>query len=97
MKNALIVLLFLSTHLFASELGNVQVIRVMDKNNETVTGAKVELLGSGKTYYTNSKGECYIPIHIFEQYGTVKVECISYKSATIDSKDIQSKIVLESR
>ncbi len=97
MKQVIILFLLLSTALHAEVVPQMQVIAVSDKNNELVSGAKVELIGTGKVYYTNSKGECYIPLSILNQSKGVLVECISYKPFQFKTTDLQSKVVLEFR
>jgi len=73
------------------------VITIVDNNNELVTGAKVEVIGSRHVYYTNIKGECYIPSGLLRQYKSLSVECISYKSISISTKEVSEKITLEFR
>ncbi len=75
----------------------LQILKIYDKNNESVAGAKVELLGTDKIYYTNSKGECYIPENIYKSCNSIKVECISYKSTVLNINELNSKIILEFR
>jgi hypothetical protein len=69
----------------------------MDVNNELVTGAKVEIPGTSYIYYTNIKGECYIPTHILQQSKTIHIDCISYKMLDIRVRDLSSKVILEFR
>ena len=97
MKAVLMLILLVSANLFAYDQSAIQLIQVSDKNNELVAGAKVELLGTGKVYYTNSKGECYIPMHIFKQSQSVKIDCVSYKSTLLKTYEINSKIILVNR
>ena len=97
MKAVLMLILLVSANLFAYDQSAVQLIQVSDKNNELVSGAKVELIGTGKVYYTNSRGECYVPMPIFKQCQSVKIDCISYKSTLIKTYEINSKIILETR
>lgn len=97
MKHALIVFFILASQLMAADLADVQVVRVADKNNESVAGAKVELLGTGKVYYTNSRGECYIPVGLFRICESVRIECISYKPSMLRTFELNSKIILDFR
>lgn len=89
--------MFVASHLFAINQPDFQVITVIDKNNELVTGAKVELLGSKHVYYTNIKGECYIPSVLLRQFKLLSIECISYKSMNISTREVSEKITLEFR
>ena len=97
MKAVFTFILFVTLSLMAYDQSAVQLIQVADKNNELVSGAKVELMGTGKIYYTNSKGECYIPMQIFKQCLSVKIECISYKPVSYKNFELNSKIILENR
>jgi predicted nucleotidyltransferase len=97
MKNVVFVFLLIGTQMFALNNSDVQVLQVSDKNNELLAGAKVELVGTGKTFYTNSKGQCYIPTELLNVCKTVKIDCISYKTISIKSIEVQNKIVLEER
>ena len=83
--------------MFAADQSGLQVITIVDNNNELVTGAKVEVIGSRHVYYTNIKGECYIPSGLLRQYKSLSVECISYKSISISTKEVSEKITLEFR
>lgn len=97
MKKLLFLFLLICSSALASNPSALHLIKVMDKNNESVVGAKVVLLGTDKVYYTNSKGECYIPVEIFKTCQAVKIESISYKSITCNAHDLNSKIILEFR
>jgi hypothetical protein len=92
----LIALLFCN-QVFAFDQDSYQVIRVTDVNNELVTGAKVEIPGTKYTYYTNIKGECYIPAQVLRQYNYISIQCISYKVLNVQVKDLSSKVILEFR
>ena len=97
MKLPFFLVVLFSANLFAYDQSTIQLIQVSDKNNDFVSGAKVELVGTGKVYYTNSKGECYIPIQIFKQCQFVKIDCVSYKPTLLKTFEIKSKIILENR
>ena len=97
MKSVLLLIVLVSANIFAYDQSAVQLIQVSDKNNELVSGAKVELLGTDKVYYTNSKGECYVPMQIFKQCQSVKIDCVSYKSTLLNTYEINSKIILVNR
>jgi hypothetical protein len=97
MKAVLLLIVLVSANIFAYDQSAVQLIQVSDKNNELVSGAKVELVGTGKVYYTNSKGECYVPIQIYKQCQSVKIDCVSYKSTLLKAYEINSKIILDNR
>ncbi len=97
MKHLFLLFLFVSVNLFAYDQSTVQLIQVSDKNNDFVSGAKVELIGTGKIYYTNSMGECYIPIQVFKQCQFIKVDCVSYKPKVLKTYEIKSKIILDNR
>jgi hypothetical protein len=83
--------------LFAEDRPSVQVIQVLDVKNETISGAKVELPGTGRVYYTNLKGQCYIPTTLLKASKEIVIECISYKSQTVKTFETNSKIILEFR
>lgn len=89
--------MLVASQLFAIDQSGVQVITVVDNHNELVTGAKVELMGSKHVYYTNIKGECYIPSGLLRQFKSLNIECISYKSVNISTREVSEKITLESR
>jgi hypothetical protein len=97
MKVVFLLIVLVSVNIFAYDQSAVQLIQVSDKNNELVSGAKVELVGTGKVYYTNSKGECYVPIQIYKQCQSVKIDCVSYKSTLLKAYEINSKIILDNR
>ncbi len=97
MKAVLMLILLVSANLFAYDQSAIQLIQVSDNNNELVSGAKIELIGTGKVYYTNSRGECYIPMQIFKQCQSVKIDCVSYKSTLLKTYEISSKIILVNR
>lgn len=81
----------------AGELVQGKVIRVIDKNGEQLSGAKIELLGTGKVFYTNSRGECFVPTFQLQMAKLVKIECISYKPIQVKSLEIKTDIILEFR
>lgn len=83
--------------MFAEDKPSVQVLQVLDVKNETIAGAKVQLAGTDRIYYTNLKGQCFIPAAILKASKGITVECISYKTQTIKSFETFSKIVLEFR
>lgn len=97
MKSLLMLLILTTSSLFALDVNSFQLVQVTDKNNESLAGAKVELIGTDKIYYTNSKGECYIPQNILKQCRSIKIECISFQSTTLMTYDINSKIILQNR
>lgn len=66
-----------------------RLIKIVDKNNEIICGARIEILNTHQTYYSNINGECLIPNN-----GEIKVESISYKTEITEIKD---QITLESR
>jgi hypothetical protein len=74
-----------------------QVLKVTDINNELVTGAKVEIPGTSYVYYTNIRGECYIPSNILNRFESLSIYCISYKTLHINVRDMSSKVTLEFR
>lgn len=87
----------MTTTLMAEERSAVQVVQILDKNNETISGAKIVLEGTKYVYYTNIKGEVYIPSDILKASKGISVECISYKSKSLKNFELNSKIVLEFR
>lgn len=97
MKNIFLILVLIGGNLIAGDNTALQVLKIYDKNNESVAGAKVELLGTDKIYYTNSKGECYIPETIYKSCDGIKIDCISYKSTILHTNELNSKIILEFR
>ena len=97
MRVILIFLLSLGLQLNAGEFVQGKVIRVVDNNGEQLSGAKIELLGTGKVFYTNSKGECFVPLAQLQMAKSVKIECISYKPIQLKSLEIKTDIILEFR
>lgn len=89
-------LLFASS-VTAGEQVPLQTIQILDNNNETVIGAKIELVGTNYTYYTNLKGEVYIPSNLLKGSKGINVECISYKTKNLKNYEVNSKIILEFR
>lgn len=75
----------------------MQSIQVLDTNSEVLPGAKIELMGTGKSYYTNLKGYCLIPVDVLKSAQSIKVECISYKTQLFKNYELNSKIVLDFR
>ena len=97
LKHIIIILFFFCQQVLALDPSSVQVIRVTDVNNELVTGAEVKVEGTSLVFYTNLKGECYIPADLLKQHRKLSIHCISYKSKDVNSFDLSSKIILEFR
>jgi hypothetical protein len=73
------------------------IIKILDTNNESISGAKITINGTHEVYYTNAKGECQIPSHLFNNQSNIVVDFISYKSKQIQITSKNSKIILEKR
>ena len=71
------------------------IIKILDTNNELISGAKITINGTNEVYYTNSKGECLIPLHLLNNQSNIVVDYISYKSKQIQLTAKNSKIILE--
>lgn len=97
MKSLALLFVLVTGSLLAEERQSMQVIQVLDVKNETISGAKVEIAGTGRVYYTNLKGQCFIPVNVLKSGKELVVECISYKSQTVKNFETSSKIVLEFR
>ena len=68
------------------------ILSIMGLNQEPLPGAKVELIGTDKVYYTNLKGQVTIPNNF-----DVKVSYISYQTKIVSKNNIQQPIILISR
>lgn len=97
MKFMLLILTFFTTAIMAEEKIMFQSVQVIDTNNETLCGVKVELLGTGKTYYTNAHGYCLIPVEVLRSCRIISFESVSYQSKTVYSFDLDTKIVMNFR
>ena len=97
MKSLALLFVLLTGSLFAEDRPSVQVIQVLDVKNEAISGAKVELSGTGKVWYTNTQGQCFIPVGLLKTNKELVVESISYKTQTVKSFENSSKIILEFR
>jgi hypothetical protein len=73
------------------------IIKILDTNNELISGAKITINGTHEVYYTNAKGECHIPSHLLSNQSNIVVDYISYKSKQIQLTSKNSKIILEKR
>jgi hypothetical protein len=85
------------TSLQAEAPVGAQAIQVTDIKGEALAGVKIELLGTGRSYYTNLNGVCLIPQDLLKATKMVKVESISYKTKQLPVYDLNSKIILEFR
>lgn len=81
----------------ASENVPVKVIEVFDSSNEALAGVKIELVGTGKSFYTGISGKANIPLNLLQQAEYVKVDYISYKSLKLNISELNSKIILVNR
>jgi len=97
MKSLTLLFVLFAGSLFAEDRPSVQLVKVMDVKNEVISGAKVELAGTGRVWYTNTKGECYIPVVLLKNSKELIIESISYKTQTVKSFENSSKIILEFR
>jgi hypothetical protein len=97
----IIVIMFLSLIIGTISAEKIEqqnfIIKILDVNNELISGAKITLYGTNEIYYTNSKGECYIPSHLLNNQSNIVVDYISYKSKQIQLSSKNSKIILEKR
>lgn len=97
MKFFILLLSFSFISLQAEAPVAAKMIQVTDVNGETLAGVKIELMGTGKTFYTNLNGVCIVPQDLIQSVKWIKVECISYKSQQMPAYELNSKIILEFR
>lgn len=97
MKFFTLLLSFCLLSLNAEAPHGMQSIQVLDTNSEVLPGVRIELVGTGKTYYTNLKGYCLIPVDVLKSAQSIKIECISYKTQLIENSELNSKIILDFR
>lgn len=81
----------------ASEKTELVAISVVDAKNERIAGAAVEVVGTGKVFYTNINGICFIPKNLLNVGKSLTVNYISYKTSTIALDNADHKVVLTSR
>ena len=97
----IIVIMFLSLVIGTVSAEKIEqqnfIIKILDTNNELISGAKITINGTQQVYYTNAKGECHIPSHLFNNKSNIVVDYISYKSKQIQLTTKNSKIILEKR
>jgi predicted nucleotidyltransferase len=99
-KKIILILTFLAVQFgstFAADTNGLCMISITDSNNERIAGASIELAGVNKTFYTNVNGFCYIPKNLLSKTGRITVNSISYKTVYLNTDNLGSKIVLESR
>jgi hypothetical protein len=96
-KFLLLVITLLVADLKATDFHQGKWIRVTDTNKELLTGARVDVIGTGKTLYTNLKGECFISNELLSNCSGLEITCVSYRSVRLKSLDTDSEIVLEMR
>lgn len=75
----------------------VRVVSITDAYGEQIAGAKVELVGSGMVFYTNLKGECFVPLRLLVQSEYVRIESISYRPVQKPVTELNQKVVLQQR
>lgn len=97
MKFLLLLISFLAFGITAQDRVEFQCVQVVDVHSESLSGAKIQLDGSNRTYYTNSKGYCQIPVHVLKSCRSLTVDCISYKSKNLYTFELNSIIVLDFR
>jgi len=68
------------------------ILLITNSNNEPLTGVKVELVGTDKVLYTDTKGRVSVPSDF-----DLKLDYISYKTKTIKKDSIKQQIILISR
>jgi hypothetical protein len=64
----------------------------MSPSKEPLSGVKIELVGTNKTYYTNLKGQVSIPYN-----SNISLSYISYRTKIINKDSIKPFIVLTPR
>lgn len=72
-------------------------ISVVDAKNEKIAGAAVELVGTGKVFYTNLNGDCEIPEALFLSAKSITINYISYKTSVVLPENTNTKVILTSR
>jgi len=97
MKSLSLLFFLFAFSLYAEDRPTVQLIQVLDVNNEAISGARIELPGTGRVYYTNLKGQCFIPSALMKASKEIVIEIISYKTQTVKTFETNSKIILEFR
>ncbi|MCC6817661.1 MAG: hypothetical protein IT245_02045 [Bacteroidia bacterium] len=97
MKVLLLALSMFALGITAEDRIEFQCVQVLDVNSEALSGVKIQLDGTNKSFYTNSKGYCYIPVEFLKSSRIVTVDCISYKSKNLYTFELNSKIVLDFR
>ncbi len=93
----MILLLIVQVGTTAANTDGLCLVTVTDANNEKLSGASIEIVGSAKVYYTNINGFCYIPKSVLNGASKITINCISYKTAQVNPEDLHSKIILKSR
>ncbi len=98
-KKIIVILILLSTQFgaIAANTDGLCMIAITDSNNERISGATVEVLGTGKVYYSNINGYCYIPKSLLAKSGRITINSISYKTVYLNTDDMGARIVLQSR
>lgn len=72
-------------------------ISVVDAKNEKIAGAAIELVGTGKVFYTNLNGVCEIPEALFFSAKSITINYISYKTSVVLPQNSDTKVILTSR
>lgn len=73
------------------------IIKIIDTNNESISGAKITINGTNEVFYSNANGECKIPSHLINKENSINIDFISYKSKNIEITSKISKIILHNR
>lgn len=97
MKFLILVVALLVSDLKATDFHQGKWIRVTDTNKELLAGARVDVIGTGKTLYTNLKGECFISNELLVKGSGLEITCVSYRSVRLKSIDLNTEIVLQMR
>ncbi len=101
MMKKIIVIMFLNLVIGTLSAEQIEqqnfIIKILDTNNELISGAKITINGTNEVYYTNSKGECHIPSYLLHNQSNIVVDYISYKSKQIQLSAKNSKIIIEKR
>lgn len=65
---------------------------ITSPTHEPLTGVKVELEGTNKTYYTDINGKVNVPLGY-----NLKINYISYRTQLINKDSLNKKIILYNR
>lgn len=68
------------------------ILSIVSPSKEPLPGAKVDLIGTNKTYYTNLKGQVILPPNF-----NIRISYISYRPKIINKDSIPPFVTLTPR